>query len=76
MPLALGALVGGALYGDNLSIISDTTIAATRTQGVDMKDKFRVNFGFATVAALVTIAFLFIFGKPVTTPKWQVIHLI
>ncbi|EDT86281.1 Na+/H+ antiporter NhaC family protein [Clostridium botulinum] len=69
MPLALGALVGGALYGDNLSIISDTTIAATRTQGVDMKDKFRVNFGFATVAALVTIAFLFIFGKPVTTPK-------
>ncbi len=69
MPLALGALVGGALYGDNLSIISDTTIAATRTQGVDMKDKFRVNFGFATVAALVTIAFLFIFGKPITTPK-------
>ncbi len=59
-PLALcvGAVVGGAMFGDNLSFISDTTIAATRTQGVEMKDKFRVNFRIALPAALLTIAIL------------------
>lgn len=41
IPLFLGACVGGAMFGDNLSMISDTTIAATRTQGCEMKDKFR-----------------------------------
>lgn len=71
LPLALGALVGGAMFGDNLSIISDTTIAATRTQGVSMKDKFRANIGFALPAALVTIVLLLIFGKPITTPQVQ-----
>lgn len=71
LPLALGALVGGAMFGDNLSVISDTTIAATRTQGVSMKDKFRANIGFALPAALVTIVLLLIFGKPITTPKAQ-----
>ncbi|GAA0737141.1 Na+/H+ antiporter NhaC family protein [Clostridium oceanicum] len=69
LPLTLGALVGGAMLGDNLSIISDTTIAATRTQGVEMKDKFRTNLGFVLPAALVTIVLLFIFGKPVNTPE-------
>ena len=44
MPLCIGAAVCGAMFGDNLSMISDTTIAATRTQGCDMKDKFRENF--------------------------------
>ncbi len=71
LPLALGALVGGAMFGDNLSIISDTTIAATRTQEVSMKDKFRVNISFALPAALVTIILLLIFGKPVSTPETQ-----
>ncbi len=71
LPLVLGALVGGAMFGDNLSIISDTTIAATRTQGVSMKDKFRVNIGFALPAALVTILLLFMFGKPITVPESQ-----
>ncbi|MBU5438371.1 Na+/H+ antiporter NhaC family protein [Tissierella sp. MSJ-40] len=71
LPLVLGALVGGAMFGDNLSIISDTTIAATRTQGVSMKDKFRANIGFALPAALVTIVLLLIFGKPVTIPESQ-----
>lgn len=71
LPLALGALVGGAMFGDNMSIISDTTIAATRTQGVSMKDKFRANLGFALPAALVTIVLLLIFGKPITTPEFQ-----
>lgn len=41
--LVVGATIGGAMFGDNLSMISDTTIAATRTQGVEMKDKFRAN---------------------------------
>ena len=58
MPLVIGTVVGGAMFGDNLSVISDTTIAATRTQGVEMKDKFRVNIKIALPAALITIAIL------------------
>ncbi|MGO1370171.1 MAG: Na+/H+ antiporter NhaC family protein [Senegalia sp. (in: firmicutes)] len=69
LPLALGALVGGVMFGDNLSIISDTTIAATKTQGVSMKDKFRANMGFAVPAALVTMALLLIFGTPISNPE-------
>ncbi len=42
--LVIGAVVGGAMFGDNLSMISDTTIAAVRTQGCELKDKFKVNF--------------------------------
>jgi len=64
MPLVLAALMGGAMFGDNLSIISDTTIAATRTQGVEMKDKFRVNIKIAAPAAILTLLLLIVFGKP------------
>ncbi|MBS3798584.1 Na+/H+ antiporter NhaC family protein [Pseudoalteromonas sp. BDTF-M6] len=56
--LMAGTIVSGAMFGDNLSIISDTTIAATRTQGCEMKDKFRENLKIALPAALVTIALL------------------
>ena len=57
--LCLGAIVGGAMFGDNLSIISDTTIAATRTQGCEMADKFKENFKIALPAAIITfIVFL------------------
>ena len=66
IPLFLGACVGGAMFGDNLSMISDTTIAATRSQGCEMKDKFRVNFLIALPAALATIVLLLIFGRPET----------
>ncbi|QSX36518.1 Na+/H+ antiporter NhaC family protein [Shewanella sedimentimangrovi] len=59
--LMAGAVLSGALFGDNLSIISDTTIAATRTQGCDMKDKFRENLMFAAPAALITLV-VFIFA--------------
>lgn len=52
--LAVGAVVSGAMFGDNLSIISDTTIAATRTQGCEMKDKFRMNFIIVLPAAIIT----------------------
>lgn len=48
-------VVGGALFGDNLSFISDTTIAATRTQGCAMRDKFRTNFFIVAPAALLTL---------------------
>lgn len=62
--LIIGAVVGGAMFGDNLSIISDTTIAATKTQGCDMKDKFKLNFLIALPAAILTFILLLIFGKP------------
>lgn len=42
--LAMATVVGGAMFGDNLSFISDTTIAAVRSQGTEMKDKFKTNF--------------------------------
>ena len=65
LPLVLGAVVGGAMFGDNLSVISDTTIAATRTQNVEMRDKFRVNLMIAAPAAIITFILLLIFGHPV-----------
>lgn len=60
LPLAIvmGAVVGGAMFGDDLSMISDTTIAATRTQGCNLKDKFIMNFKIALPAALVTLAIM------------------
>lgn len=56
----VAVVLGGAFFGDNLSFISDTTIAATRTQGCDMADKFRANVWLAVPAALVTLAFYMI----------------
>ncbi|MFR4808297.1 MAG: Na+/H+ antiporter NhaC family protein, partial [Peptostreptococcus anaerobius] len=66
--LVIGATIGGGMFGDNLSIISDTTIAATRTQGVEMKDKFKANFLIALPAAIVTIGLLLVFGRPDVIP--------
>ena len=60
VPLMAGTVLGGAMFGDNLSIISDTTIASTRTQGCEMKDKFRMNIFIALPAALVTIVYLWV----------------
>lgn len=58
--IALAAVVGGAMFGDNLSFISDTTIAATRTQNVSMRDKFKANFLIVfPVAVLVFIIYCF-----------------
>jgi len=56
LPLCIGSVMGGAMFGDNLSFISDTTIAACNTQGCAMRDKFRANFKIALPAALVTLA--------------------
>lgn len=72
MPLVLAAVMGGAMFGDNLSVISDTTIAATRTQGCEMKDKFRINIFIAAPAAIITIILLLILGRPEVTPPAQI----
>lgn len=61
MAICIGAVVCGAMFGDNLSMISDTTIAAVKTQGCEMKDKFRENFLIVLPAAVITVLiFLFI----------------
>ena len=79
--VCLGAIVGGAMFGDNLSMISDTTIAATRTQGCDMADKFKENFKIALPAAVATFVILLVMGLgsdyalegPLDYNLWQVL---
>lgn len=61
LPMLVAIVVGGAYFGDNLSFISDTTILATKTQGCEMKDKFKVNFMIVTPAAIIALI-LYIFG--------------
>ena len=60
LPLCIGSVVGGAMFGDNLSFISDTTIAACNGQGCAMKDKFRENFVIALPAAIATLVIILI----------------
>ncbi len=60
LPLCVGSVMGGAMFGDNLSFISDTTIAACNTQGCEMRDKFRANFKIALPAAILTLAVILI----------------
>ena len=68
VPLAiiLSAVMSGAMFGDDLSMISDTTIAATRTQGCLMKDKFKANISIAIPAAVLALALFLVFGRPET----------
>ncbi len=61
LPLCMGATVSGAMFGDNLSVISDTTIAAVKTQGCKMNDKFKENFFIVLPAAIISVA-IFIFA--------------
>ena len=58
LPLCVGTVVGGAMFGDNLSFISDTTIAACNGQGCQMKDKFRTNLAVVVPAAIVTLGII------------------
>ncbi|EGN75409.1 Na+/H+ antiporter [Idiomarina sp. A28L] len=70
--LMAGVLVSGAMFGDNLSFISDTTIAATRTQGCEMKDKFKANLRIAVPAAVLTIIALSFYdtgSAPIDIPE-------
>lgn len=62
LPLISGALLGGSMLGDNLSMISDTTIAATQSLGCDLKDKFKINLFIAFPAAILTILVFFYLG--------------
>ncbi|WP_341205652.1 Na+/H+ antiporter NhaC family protein [uncultured Psychrosphaera sp.] len=72
-----GAVVGGAIFGDNLSLISDTTIASTKTQGAELKDKFYENLIFAIPAALICIAlYAFIgFNNPAEISSLEVSNI-
>ncbi|GIU16298.1 sodium:proton antiporter [Shewanella sp. MBTL60-007] len=63
LAIMAGAVISGALFGDNLSIISDTTIAATRTQGCHMKDKFKENLIFAIPASIITLVLFTLAGQ-------------
>ena len=60
MAVCIAAVVCGAMFGDNLSMISDTTIAAVKTQGCEMKDKFKANFLIVLPAAVLTIFFFWL----------------
>lgn len=79
--ICLGAIVSGAMFGDNLSMISDTTIAATRTQGCEMDEKFKENFKIALPAAIITFVIYLVMGlgteynitEPLTYNLWQVL---
>ena len=63
MAVCIGAVVCGAMFGDNLSMISDTTIAAVKTQGCEMKDKFKANFFIVLPAAIITIIIFFLMTR-------------
>ncbi len=78
VPLCVGAVMGGAMFGDNLSFISDTTIAACNGQGCAMKDKFRENFAIAFPAALVTLAVILVlsFRTPLPAAVIMPYHLV
>ncbi len=60
LPLCVGTVIGGAMFGDNLSFISDTTIAACNGQGCKMKDKFRTNLAVVVPAAIITLVLIFV----------------
>lgn len=66
--ICISAVVSGAMFGDNLSMISDTTIAAVKTQGCSMKDKFKENFKIVLPAAIITIIILLVVSY---TPDYQ-----
>lgn len=81
LPLCIGSVVGGAMFGDNLSFISDTTIAACTTQGCAMKDKFRANFKIALPAAIATLIIILVLSvkdniSQITIPEYNLLLLI
>ena len=81
LPLCVGSVMGGAMFGDNLSFISDTTIAACNTQGFEMRDKFRANFKIALPAAVATLAVILVQSisagvEQITIPDYNLLLLI
>ena len=78
LALLMGAVLSGAMFGDNLSMISDTTIAATRTQGCEMKDKFIMNLKIALPAALATLVLFYLAGtsgEVIRTEDYEIIKV-
>ena len=71
VPMLTAVIVGGSFFGDNLSFISDTTIAATQTQGCKLSDKFRVNAFIVMPAALLIFVLYIVIGKQVQAPDHQ-----
>ena len=81
LPLCVGTVVGGAMFGDNLSFVSDTTIAACGGQGCAMRDKFRTNFATVLPAAIVTLALILILSlradiNPIATKEYALIQVL
>ena len=81
LPLCIGSVMGGAMFGDNLSFISDTTIAACQGQGCEMKDKFRENFAIALPAAILTLVLILVLSlrqpiPPLNLPGYNLIQII
>ncbi len=79
MAFVMAAVMTGAMFGDNLSMISDTTIAATRTQGVQLKDKFRTNAWLSLPSAVIAIVLMILFGdagSAVGTLDYNVVKII
>lgn len=81
LPLCIASVMGGAMFGDNLSFISDTTIAACQGQGCEMKDKFRENFAIALPAALLTLVLILVISlrseiAPMELPDYNLIQII
>lgn len=81
LPLCVGSVIGGAMFGDNLSFISDTTIAACQGQGCEMRDKFRENFAIALPAALLTLVLILVLSlresiAPMELPEYNLIQII
>ena len=81
LPLCVGTVVGGAMFGDNLSFVSDTTIAACNGQGCKMKDKFRTNFAIVLPAAIVTLVLILVLSlradiRPLETKPYDLVQII
>ncbi len=81
LPLCIASVMGGAMFGDNLSFISDTTIAACNGQGCKMKDKFHANFGIALPAAILTLVLILVFSfshdiSPISLKEYDLIQII
>ncbi len=74
LSILCGGLLGGAMFGDNLSVISDTTIAATQSLGVNMSDKFKANVKIAIPAALVTMGILIFQGSSLETDAAETVN--
>jgi len=81
LPLCVGTVVGGAMFGDNLSFVSDTTIAACGGQGCQMRDKFKTNFAIVLPAAIVTLGLILALSlradiAPIATKEYDLLQIL